>query len=401
MMMARLWTLVILFGCVGFGEAVLNVTSPVPNATYDNYNLTIAFRTAVGETMLNTTWTNLDTGQVFRLVFSDLDSNRSYVFELAPLAFGTYSNGTFLWRGNYSWAEYNISRFFVNTQCVNPTHNYTNECNRCVANFLSETPPCVDCIDGYYGEFCNQTELECSETRCHSYGICIGRLDGCSCDNDHFLEDCSLNRTACATQVCHDRGLCQPATNECLCQNPNYNASTGCASCRFNYDNTTNCTSCKTGFFDEHCVLNDVGCAFFRCGDRGRCSGQLEGCTCNLAYQGLECTESACTGAGVPSTNGSRCICDFPNHIDPYDPRHCTLICHPTQGVWIEGVCRCLPGFTGARCTAKAEPLSAWMVALTIVFVFSLTVLLVWIGMDVWHRVQWYRRRHSDGDDGL
>lgn len=391
------WFWILLLGS-GTVQA-LRATSPVPNSTYSIFNLTVVLetQTSVLPFGLTSQWTSLDTGTVYSLTFpGPLEQNRTYTFELNPLEFQEYSNGSFLWRGNYSWPAFNISRFFVNTECRESVLNYTNQCRRCIANFATESPPCIDCADGYYGALCNQTELECSEQRCSGYGVCIGRTEGCACDNDHFLADCSLNATQCSTQQCNGTGICQPGTvSDCLCRNANYNATDQCRTCRYNYDLSANCTRCIPGYFEDTCTLDAIACAFFRCEDRGVCSGQTEGCTCHPAFTGPLCNESACQGAGVPSANGSRCICDFPNHVDPYNPLRCVLICHPTQGMWIDGVCRCVPGYTGAKCTVKHEPLNPWMVSLLVLIGVVGGVILLYLIREL----IFYLRHHHEHDD--
>jgi hypothetical protein len=175
---------------------------------------------------------------------------------------------------------------------------------------------------------------------------------------------------------------------ECLCRTANYNDTDRCTTCRLGYNLSAHCLNCTRGFYDEDCVLPQLACDVMRCGGRGNCTGQYTGCACLPAYQGSTCSESRCTGAGTPSSNGMECVCEFPNHPNVSNPLHCVLVCHPVQGRWISGACQCLPGYGGAFCAeAVGEPvLSVVWVVVIVLSASAVTAFATWMAAIAFQR---------------
>ena len=365
---------------------------PQNNSTYSRFNLSLIFNTTEAD---NTTLTFLWTSPLRTARFTlgtPSAVNQTYNFSLDPTALGWIANVSFLPSSNYTWPEANLT-FTLVTECGADTLNLTDECRTCYQGFENwQSPPCSVCQDDLFGAYCNVSAVECSLGRCNDgHGTCIGRLEGCSCDNDHFLANCSLNATVCASQMCHGNGMCDPTvlnTDEpsCICSNAGFRAD--CGGCIGNYNITTNCTVCLDGYFGPNCLLNSTECAIGRCYHGGNCSDQFDSCSCPRAWGGSpNCNQGICTGlTAAPSADGLRCTCGFPNHLDFENDTVCVLVCHPTQGVWYEQTseCRCLPGYSGRKCTEKDSGwLNGGVIAGIVLGSLALIALVVWAGVEL------------------
>lgn len=190
---------------------------PRHNQTYTRDNLTLAFNaTESDNSTLTFEWSP---GIRFSLTIVPPSSNQTYNYSLDPTDLGWIANVTFLPSNNYTFLLANAT-FQVVTECSSTTLNLTNECRTCWSGFENyQEPPCTICQDDLFGAYCNISAVECSLARCNDgHGTCIGRLEGCSCDNDHFMANCSLNATTCASQVslvlcvcCDSFSLCTKA----------------------------------------------------------------------------------------------------------------------------------------------------------------------------------------------
>jgi hypothetical protein len=111
---------------------------------------------------------------------------------------------------------------------------------------------CSSCNWNYFGVNCTQWGLACRADRCNGNGTCVGRWNGCTCDQF---------------------------------QNP----ETNCTTCLGNWWNVTSCSTCQPEWFGQQCNQTASECSVARCEGHGQCVNQTSGCQCDTGWLGDRC----------------------------------------------------------------------------------------------------------------
>ena len=210
------------------------------------------------------------------------------------------------------------------TQCMPCPQNCLNSCNQSLY--------CDSCIDGFHGDFCNQT---CSDH-------CVDN----KCDRDG----------GCICKVGYAGHPCQPCPSNC-----------GDAGCTEKFQ----CINCKAGFFGDFCNKTcSSNCMYKICAKDGSCickpgfdglgccPQNCEGCNelyechaCKAGYYGKNCTKTCPSNCVGPcSRTEGHCLVCKDGFWGPQCTKPCSDNCLNNQCSQLDGSCPCNHGYRGQNC---------------------------------------------------
>ncbi|WAR16788.1 TENX-like protein, partial [Mya arenaria] len=235
----------------------------------------------------------------------------------------------------------------------------------CVENF--EGNKCDICVQGKYGELCNNT---CNNT---NYG-CTNATNFISCKSGYFafstycLKQCSLG----CKDNCNNEGHCSChfTCENCKPGNYGYNCNIpcthGCINGTCNRDGSCSCLPTFTGARCETCVAGyygdfcdkpcGLGCKGNFCNrDNGKCicESNFKGAICDICndgYFGVHCILSC------PDSIALQLACKE-RFYDLDCSNNCSVNCLGSRCKKDNGFCTdgCIDGFTAATCNDRCE----------------------------------------------
>ncbi len=257
-------------------------------------------------------------------------------------------------------------------------------CTSCQSGF-DVGQNCADCIDGKYGQNCENTcpggtgSAQCKGGSCidglNGNGSCTqcgGHWTGTACDtcaDGYGGSDCNAECPGGATNQCNGHGTCSAGKNvtpTCSCTG-NW-AGPACNVCKGNWTGT-DCNECKPGYGGPDCSLECPGGAANQCNGHGTCTAGKNvtpTCSCSGHWSGSAC--DVCAGnwdlaAGCedckPGYGGPDCSLECPGGAaDPcngrgecHDGKNVTTPTCSCNGNWAAPACAtCKPGYVGSNC---------------------------------------------------
>ncbi|XP_053379930.1 protein draper-like isoform X2 [Mercenaria mercenaria] len=237
----------------------------------------------------------------------------------------------------YQKCTYNCTKCHPDDTCTSCYDGYhlgankdcTEKCPTGCLSCKSTGETCIACLDGMFGEFCNETcPLNCKNKKCdRNSGACS---DGCqmhfvgikcqNCDEGRYGENCEY---ACPERC--SRGVC-------------FNESGNCKGCNGNFEGEK-CENCQTGYYGPYCndkcsknCFIDIcdrnsglcthGCKSNYFGDR--CC--LQNSNCMKCSSNTECNE--CKSGFYGETCNKTCSSDCVGNLCKKETGVCVLGCH-------------------------------------------------------------------------
>lgn len=257
----------------------------------------------------------------------------------------------------------------------------------------------IACMDGYYGEFCNNTCSVNCKSGCYIFdGTCIdgcvGNYHGDKCDST-CSQNCQLgciSGSTCIGGQCNSGFTGSECTTECSTgtYGPNcaYNCSSGCmnnicsktdgnCSCKAGYNGTMCERECTDGTYGYYCNTTCGNCIYGDACDKftGTC---LTGC--RAGYYGDLCTDVCLDGK-----HGADCSQNCTNCVND--------TCYPVTGSCREG---CIDGWTGSDCTTEIAVIDNTVSTTTTITIAIIVVLSVLVGSCLLVSLVLWRRSRKD-----
>ena len=232
--------------------------------------------------------------------------------------------------------------------------SYCHNGGTCFGTSGSANVKCL-CPKGFRGQQCKQKHDRCQSTvgLCRNGGSCINTMVGhyCVCPSSTTGVNCETDiLSPCSLDPCQNGGTCVGS-----------------------FDNSYVC-SCLPGFTGKNCDVDINECHSSPCRNGGRCIDNVNSfhCDCNTtAHEGILCeTKSAFLKAALDfclSTNTCKnglctsgdettfaCVCRRDQQGTQCDAslgvEHCQSVVCENDRICHNGICYCLPGYTGPHC---------------------------------------------------